>query len=260
MSNVQVQINDLSASIQALDISFTDLTSNTFVNYNQITRNTFQQSDAENAILYGIATLANETAFCGNVICSGGLGLGKTDATKASVIQNNDNYTSDVITPITLNSTNLPFQSFARQNTFLFSKQLTAGTAVNILTVNYGGSQFAEGHLWIKIEAMITASTTVDASTKSYNLYILGSKGNNSSGIFVFDEVELTSITSSTTPASLNLGATTITYPTNIVGSFTVALTQSITGTPSQSFHIIGQYTIYNTISQGDSIITSVSF
>ena len=260
MSNVQTQINDLSASIQALDISFTDVTSNTFANYNQITRNTFQQSDAENAILYGSGSINNNTIFCGNVICSSGLGLGKTDATKASVIQNSDNFTNSIVSPVTLSSSNLPFQSFARQNTFLFSKQLTAGTPVNILTVNYGGTQFEEGHLWIKIEAMITASTTVDASTKSYNLYILGSKSNNSSGIYVFDEVELTSITSSTTPASLNLGATTITYPTNILGSFTIALTQSITGTPSQSFHIIGQYMIYSTNTVGSPLITSVSF
>ena len=259
MSNVQTQINDLSASLQAFDIAFSNVSANIFTNYNQLSTIVAQQGNVFNTVYYGTGTITTGNISCGNVIYSNGIGLGKNDGTVVSVIQGNDNYYNGNISPITLNNSDLPFKGITRQTSFLFAVALTAATPVDILTLAYSGSINVEGHIWIKIEAMITASTTTDASTKSYNLFIVGSRANSTSSIFTFNSVELTSITSSTTPASLNLGSTTITYPTNTSDTTTIALTQAITGTPSQSFFITGQYTIYNTRWFGDGAISSVS-
>ncbi len=53
MSNVQVQINDLSANIQALETSLTNVTGNTMSNYNQLSRIVANQGNIYNAVYYG---------------------------------------------------------------------------------------------------------------------------------------------------------------------------------------------------------------
>jgi hypothetical protein len=260
MSNVQTQINDLSASLQSFGITFSNVSANIFTNYNQLSSIVAQQGNVFNTVYYGTGTITTGNISCGDIIYENGVGLGKNDGTVVSVIQSNDNYYNGNITPVTLDSSNLPFNGLTRQTSSLFTVALTAATPIDILTLIYRGNINVEGHIWIKIEAMITASTTTDASTKSYNLFIVGSRANSTSSIFTFNSVELTSITSSTTPASLNLGSTTITYPTNTSSTTTIALTQAITGTPSQSFFITGQYTVYHTRWFGDAAISSISY
>ncbi len=58
MSNVQVQINDLSANIQALETSLTNVTGNTLSNYNQLSRIVAQQGNIYNAVYYGTGNIS----------------------------------------------------------------------------------------------------------------------------------------------------------------------------------------------------------
>ncbi len=52
-SNVQTQINDLNAAVQALESSLTQITGNTMSNYNQLSRIVAQQANIYNSVYYG---------------------------------------------------------------------------------------------------------------------------------------------------------------------------------------------------------------
>lgn len=62
-SNVQTQINDLNAAVQALDSSLTQITGNTMSNYNQLSRIVSQQSNIYNSVYYGSGNIVTGNLF-----------------------------------------------------------------------------------------------------------------------------------------------------------------------------------------------------
>jgi hypothetical protein len=78
-SNVQTQINDLNATVQALESSLTQITGNTMSNYNQLSRIVSQQANIYNTLYYGSGNMStgflSVGANCnisGNLIISNG--------------------------------------------------------------------------------------------------------------------------------------------------------------------------------------------
>ncbi len=88
-SNVQTQINDLNAAVQALDSSLTQITGNTMSNYNQLSRIVAQQANIYNTVYYGTGNMStgflsvgancnisgNLIISTGNIVSSGNLVL-----------------------------------------------------------------------------------------------------------------------------------------------------------------------------------------
>ncbi len=258
--NIQTQLNQLSANVQVLNSSLANITGNTLSNYNLISRIVADQANINTRLsMTGNITTGNLVAQTG--LSNIGIGLGQTTGTVVGVIQNNDNYGNNIFTPVTINSSDTPYGQFTRYTSFLFASSLTVSTPVTVITITFPNSGGSEAHLYIKIEAIIVASTTNDSSTKTFNALISGSTANNgvNDGVYSLSSVELSSVTSSVTPAALNLGATSITYPTNDGTTLSIALTQSITGTPSQALYVSGQCSIQHALMNGSTYITSIS-
>ncbi len=194
-----------------------------------------------------------------SIISKNGISLG-TNGSVVSVIQKNDNLSGAVYSLITLDNTNLPSLGFGRQTVFSFAKELTSGAATSILTINYISTTFSEHTFFLKIEGMIQASTGGDSSVKSLSAYITGCRANATSGVFTLNSTQLSSAIAATTSGTLLIGATTITYPVNTTTSTSIALTQAMTGTPSQSLFIVGECTIYQASPSGATFIESVTF
>ncbi len=75
-SNVQTQINDLNAAVQALDSSLTQITGNTMSNYNQLSRIVAQQANIYNTLYYGSGNLTSgNLVINGNAIITGNLNV-----------------------------------------------------------------------------------------------------------------------------------------------------------------------------------------
>ncbi len=194
-----------------------------------------------------------------SIISKNGISLG-TNGSVVSVIQKNDNLNGAVYSLITLDNTNLPSLGFRRQTVFSFAKELTSGAATTILTINHITTTFSEHTFFLKIEGMIQASTGGDSSVKSLSAYITGCRANATSGVFTLNSTQLSSAIAATTSGTLLIGATTITYPVNTTTSTSIALTQAMTGTPSQSLFIVGECTIYQASPSGATFIESVTF
>jgi hypothetical protein len=254
--NIQTQLNQLSANIQTLNTSLANVTGNTLSNYNLMPRMVANQGNIYNKLFSTNGTITTGSIRTTTGMSNIGIGLGTTTGSFVSVVENNDNYNHS---PLTISSSNIPYGGFTRLSQFMFATQLTASTPTTILTINYLSSTTIERHIYIKIEAIITASTTGDSSTKTYNAVITGSSGNSTSGVLTFSSAELSSTTASTTSGTLNIGATTISYPTNTASTTEIALSQAITGTASQSFFITGQCTIQQSGYNGDIFITSIT-
>ncbi len=76
-SNVQTQINDLNAAVQALDSSLTQITGNTMSNYNQLSRIVSQQANIYNTLYYGTGNLTTgNLSVSANALISGNLVIG----------------------------------------------------------------------------------------------------------------------------------------------------------------------------------------
>jgi hypothetical protein len=73
-SNVQTQINDLNAAVQALDSSLTQITGNTMSNYNQLSRIVSQQANIYNSVYYGAGDINSRNLSVNtNALISGNL-------------------------------------------------------------------------------------------------------------------------------------------------------------------------------------------
>ena len=73
-SNVQTQINDLNAAVQALDSSLTQITGNTMSNYNQLSRIVSQQANIYNTLYYGTGNMSTgNLSVSANALISGNL-------------------------------------------------------------------------------------------------------------------------------------------------------------------------------------------
>ncbi len=88
-SNVQTQINDLNAAVQALESSLTQITGNTMSNYNQLSRIVSQQANIYNTLYYGSGNIVTgnlsvsaNALISGNLILpNGNLSIGTTIST-----------------------------------------------------------------------------------------------------------------------------------------------------------------------------------
>ncbi len=79
-SNVQTQINDLNAAVQALDSSLTQITGNTMSNYNQLSRIVAQQANIYNTIYYGSGDMSTGNLYVSaNALISGNLIIGTSN-------------------------------------------------------------------------------------------------------------------------------------------------------------------------------------
>ena len=93
-SNVQTQINDLNAAVQALDSSLTQITGNTMSNYNQLSRIVAQQANIYNTVYYGTGNMSTGfLSVSANCNISGNLVLnnGNLNITRGNVILSNGN-------------------------------------------------------------------------------------------------------------------------------------------------------------------------
>ncbi len=113
-SNVQTQINDLNAAVQALDSSLTQITGNTMSNYNQLSRIVSQQANIYNTVYYGTGNMSTgNLVVSANCNISGNLIMnnGNLNITRGNVIMSNGNLgigTSNPIVPLhVVGSTNL---------------------------------------------------------------------------------------------------------------------------------------------------------
>jgi hypothetical protein len=258
--DAQTQIDELNATVATLNSSLTQITGNTLTNYNQLTKINSQQGNITTALTNTAGLITSGNVTCGNIISKYGLGLGMNDNTLTGILQMNDNFSNNVHTAITLSNISMPYQTFTRQTKFLFHSTLTSGVTKDILTINHNSpTSFDERSIYIYIDGMICASTTSDSSTKSFNAYIIGSRANNTSQIYTYSTTQITSTTSATTSGTLNIGTTTITFPTNTTSKTNIALTQTMTGTPSQALFITGMCTVYTSDMNGFQRINSIA-
>ncbi len=103
-SNVQTQINNLNAAVQALDSSLTQITGNTMSNYNQLSRIVSQQANIYNSVYYGSGNIVtgnlsvtSNALISGNlVINNGNIGIGTSNPLSTLDISGNARITGNV--------------------------------------------------------------------------------------------------------------------------------------------------------------------
>ena len=255
--DTQTQINELNAAVATLNSSFTQMTGNTLMNFNQLSKINSRQSNITSAISSSTGVINTLGFDCANVQGNNGLGLGKRDNTLTGILQMNDNFLNTKVS-YTLNAAALPFREFTRQTVFMFQNSLTVGSASTIFTLTHRTGS-GERFIYIYIDGMICGSSSFESSTKTFNAYIVGSRSDNSALAYTYTTTQLSSATSATNAASLQLGATTISFPTNTDVSTIFALTQSMTaGTPSQRMYITGKCTIYVSNNTGTATMNTI--
>ena len=159
-SNVQTQINDLNAAVQALDSSLTQITGNTMSNYNQLSRIVSQQANIYNTVYYGSGNMSTGFLSVGaNCNINGNLIIANGNANINGSLLSNGISTFSGQSPFKIDYGNI-ITDAAGDGTFNYNITYTS-TPFVFLTV-FSGSNFQ------KI-AHIKSRTTTNCTIKSFD-------------------------------------------------------------------------------------------
>ncbi len=155
-SNVQTQINDLNAAVQALDSSLTQITGNTMSNYNQLSRIVSQQANIYNTLYYGdgdvstrnLSVSANALITGNLVISNGNIGIGTVNPLAKLDISGNARITGNVM----IGSGNLFMNHFGN---------LGLGTTNPLSTLDISGNARITGNVNVGTQLQIGNSNTI---------------------------------------------------------------------------------------------------
>jgi hypothetical protein len=129
---------------------------------------------------------------------------------------------------------------------FIFSVDMTAGSAATLLTIDHSATTNAERCIYITLEGIIFGSTSSEASLRVQNQNILLVCSNSTTGFIYTNGVRDTVVNNQTASGSLALGTTTYAIGTNTTTQTSITLTQAFsTGTPSQGLAYRGIARIY---------------
>ncbi len=163
-SNVQTQINDLNAAVQALESSLTQITGNTMSNYNQLSRIVAQQANIYNSVYYGI----------GNIV-TGNLSVNENVLISGNLVINNGNVGLGTATPLAL----LDVNGNARINGNLNIDNGTlwvdnVNNRIGLLNTNPLQTLDVKGSANISVNTFIRNNLAIGATSASANLDIQG--------------------------------------------------------------------------------------